>query len=648
MLAAVGLAALTLTAPATTGAGGYWIVLASDRDGQTRGYSVRPDGTRLSPLLPLTRALVPADISADGRVVVHHELYEGGAYVSRANGTGFHRVPGGRIVSRDGKLLAFARLYEKDKRKNGIWVVGADGRGLRHIASNRELDLEDWSPDGKALLLIASGDDRSRLIVQPLHGTARVIARGPDFGDAAWSPSGRWIAWSADRNGKDELDVVEPSGADRHRVLRGEPRAFAWSPNGSTLAVAFRQGPLTIVDADGRRLRRLPLTPSLAVASELRWSPDGRLLAVKPDFRSDIWVIGVDGHGLRQVTKGGTNDLVGWTGLAPGQPPAPALAPSERVLDADTVATRTPVADLSADGNRVAFIVKWTAIDCDHVVVWTPAPRDLDRFGAPTTKCDPSTGAGEKGVELAGSRAAWQEIRGCGNDCEIVVQSATLDQRARVALTSHAIGNTEDFDFGLHGDGDLLVFNEGSSLMRVGGGRETCGFTSSFSTTAAKICTTLRKGAHAAPVESVSAGMIAIREPDAVAVLDAHGALVRVFPFGRDEVRAGRLDGARLVVARPAVLEVYDVATGKSQLQRPLPAGYRLTDVDGGIAVLRKDDTIMLLRLDDGRSFTLTPGRGHRFAELEAPGLYYSYATATGEGRVEFMPRADVERRLLA
>src|SRR6266511_3132383 len=318
MLAAVGLAALTLTAPATTGAGGYWIVLASDRDGQTRGYSVRPDGTRLSPLLPLTRALVPADISADGRVVVHHELYEGGAYVSRANGTGFHRVPGGRIVSRDGKLLAFARLYEKDKRKNGIWVVGADGRGLRHIASNRELDLEDWSPDGKALLLIASGDDRSRLIVQPLHGTARVIARGPDFGDAAWSPSGRWIAWSADRNGKDELDVVEPSGADRHRVLRGEPRAFAWSPNGSTLAVAFRQGPLTIVDADGRRLRRLPLTPSLAVASELRWSPDGRLLAVKPDFRSDIWVIGVDGHGLRQVTKGGTNDIVGWTGPAPG------------------------------------------------------------------------------------------------------------------------------------------------------------------------------------------------------------------------------------------------------------------------------------------------------------------------------------------
>jgi len=202
MLAAVGLAALTLTTPATTGAGGYWIVLASDRDGQTRGYSVRPDGSRLSPLLPLTRALVPADISADGRIVVHHELYAAGAYVSRANGTGFHRVPGGRIISRDGRLLAFARLYENDKRKNGIWIVGAGGRGLRHIASNRELDLEDWSPDGKALLLIANGDDRSRLIVQPLHGTARVIARGPDFGDAAWSPSGRWIAWSAERNGK--------------------------------------------------------------------------------------------------------------------------------------------------------------------------------------------------------------------------------------------------------------------------------------------------------------------------------------------------------------------------------------------------------------------------------------------------------------
>jgi hypothetical protein len=54
----------------------------------------------------------------------------------------------------------------------------------------------------------------------------------------------------------------------------------------------------------------------------------------------------------------------------------------------------------------------------------------------------------------------------------------------------------------------------------------------------------------------------------------------------------------------------------------------------------------MVLRLADGRSFTLSPGHGPVLAELEPPGLYYSYATPDGGGRVVFMPRAEVDRRL--
>jgi hypothetical protein len=125
-----------------------------------------------------------------------------------------------------------------------------------------------------------------------------------------------------------------------------------------------------------------------------------------------------------------------------------------------------------------------------------------------------------------------------------------------------------------------------------------------------------------------------------VAVVDGRGSLVRVIPFARNEVKAARLDGARLVVARSGVLQVYDAASGAALQQRPLPAGYRLTDVDGGIAVLRRDKTIVLLRLDDGRSATLAPGRGSVLADLEPAGLYYSYMTDEGGGRVVFVPRS--------
>ena len=184
----------------------------------------------------------------------------------------------------------------------------------------------------------------------------------------------------------------------------------------------------------------------------------------------------------------------------------------------------------------------------------------------------------------------------------------------------------------------MLVFNDGTRLVRIGGGSEHC---QEGEPSSPAICTTLRRDAHAGPVDSVSGGLIAIRESDEVAVIDAQGALVREFPFLPDEVSAARLDGGRLVVARVAVIDVYDVATGARVLSQPLPSGFKLSDVDGGIALLRRGETIMLLRLDDARSRTFAPGQGPRFAELEPSGLYYSYAIGA-EGRVVFVPRSEL------
>jgi dipeptidyl aminopeptidase/acylaminoacyl peptidase len=443
------------------------------------------------------------------------------------------------------------------------------------------------------------------------------------------------------------LYVVRPDGTGRRRLARGDPYPFAWSPDGRRLA--FDPGVLhakvTVVGVDGRRLRRLRL-PGLPGSDALAWSPDGRRLAIEAGSdpqRPGLWVVGADGRGLRRVVNGGSNRLVGWTPLAPVRPPAPPLLPSEWVLAADTVATRRPVEGLSADGDRTAFAVNATAADCDHVVVWTPAKRALVRFRRPAP-CGEGNAAGAiYDVELAGARAAWAQVIACGNSCEGKLETATLTKRKPLDLAADDSDGDDRFGLHLHGDGDLLVYDDGSRLVRIGAGSEPCQEHTDYVT---RICTTLRRGVHSAGVDSVSGRLIAVREPDAVAVLDARGTLVRVFPFGDGDVHAARLDGGRLVVARSGVLEVYDVATGAGELQRPLPSGYELEDVDGGIAVLTSKKTIMVLRLADGRSFTLSPGRGSVLAELEPPGLSYAYATPDGGGRVVFVPRSEVDRRL--
>lgn len=82
--------------------------------------------------------------------------------------------------------------------------------------------------------------------------------------------------------------------------------------------------------------------------------------------------------------------------------------------------------------------------------------------------------------------------------------------------------------------------------------------------------------------------------------------------------------------------------SGQAVVQRQLPTDSVLLDADRGIAVIRRPQTIMLLRLDDGRSSTIAPRTELLHADLEPRGLYYSYTTDDGGGRVVFVPRSEL------
>ncbi len=684
-LAVAGSAATAGTAGAAKG----WILLTSDRDGTARPYSVASDGSRLTSLLPSDRPLEPAAVAPDRRLIAYGpvEGQGGPIYLSRADGSGLRRLgPKGvfSTFSPNGRLIAFTR-------GGGIWVIGTNGRGLRRLTARG--DDPAWSPDSKALVfmrVIDAKNERYAVIVEPLRGKARVLVRtGPntdtfDEYQPEWSPDGRWISYInyEDKERRNGLTLVRPNGTKRHRVVIGanEEDTYAWSPKGRFLIyedgteldviwptgnwrrlsahgrslpvwspdgkkLAFPVFPhdLVVARGDGRGSRRLGLGLTSILEWSTTWSPDGRRLAFAGSFGEDptqIWTVGAGGHGLSRLTNEGNNDIVGWTKLHPVQPPAQPLPQTERVSGATTVVTSTPVQALSADGPRVAFAPRPTVTDCVHVMVWAPGEDVLRRIGNLPAPC-----AGQQTVQplvLAGSRAAWVSLSGT-DPCSFKLMSATLADP--LARSVHGFDFVEgapcaDIDH-LRGDGDLLVFNDQpshtSTLVRIGIGGERCGDT---------LCSTLRKDAQAAPVDSVSAGLIATRTPAAVSVLDAGGRLVRAFSFAPADVNTAVLDGGRLVVWRFGVLEVYDVATGARELSRPVPAGFRLTDVDGGIAVLRTAETIMLLRLDDGHSSTLTPGRPPVLADLEPNGLYYSYATADGGGRVVFAPRSMLSQHL--
>jgi Tol biopolymer transport system component len=674
---------------------GDWLVVSSDRDGKQRVYSVTAEGERLSPLFPPgPPRLAPVAVSRDGNTIA----YIGGGdapdvgplYVSHADGTALRKVGqstnGLQLFSPNGKLLAFTG-------RHGIWVVGRDGHGLRQLTSKGE-EWFDWSPDSKKLVFLRVLKRNGwnfgpyAIVVRPLRGKSWVVVRtGPHDDDHTfeyepqWSPDGRWIAYfnhEKDRrlngltlvrpNGKQrhrviigagedesfqwapdgswlayndsfELDYIRPNGA-WHRIVKGEVGDLAWSPDGKKLAFAGSKG-FFVGRADGRRLRRLhvQVRGSLGLQS---WSPDSRWLALSGSAGGDprqIWVVRADGQGLRPLTNEGVNDLVGWTRLAPVLPPASPNPPTERVLDASTVATSTPVEALSADGPRVAFVPRPTVTDCFHVVVWALG-GDLQRLGNLPAPCSGQKTTGVTPLVLAGSRAAWTWSGGGDDYCTFDLESATLTEPVPREVTSGQRACTPDASH-VRGDSDLLVFNyepeHPSWLMRLGVGDRKCG---------ALPCAILRRGSAAAPVDAVSGGLIATRKRATVTVIDNQGRLVRSFPFTPADVSAARLDGGHLVVTRSYTIESYDTVTGTLERSQPLTPGYQLTDVDGGVAVLRRPRVIILLRLADGASTTISSGEPPMFADLETAGLFYSYATGDGGGRVAFLTRAELLRRL--
>ena len=104
-------------------------------------------------------------------------------------------------ISPDGESVAYVRNYMdvmSDRRCADIWLVAADGSDHRPLTAGDGCHGSPrWSPDGKRLLYVAR-DGGAQLWMRWMDSgqTAPIsrLTRSPD--DLAWSPNGRWIAFT--------------------------------------------------------------------------------------------------------------------------------------------------------------------------------------------------------------------------------------------------------------------------------------------------------------------------------------------------------------------------------------------------------------------------------------------------------------------
>ena len=187
-------------------------------------------------------------------------------------------------IAPDGKHVVFVRSgfdIMNDEERHSLWLVGADGRGLRALTPPDEnAGSPRLSPDGSRLIYVVSHKDDAG------HQTAEIRMRWMDSGDTA-----------------------------RLASLPHVPGELQFSPDGKRIAFA-----LLVDDPPEEPVARLPSPPQGA-----DWGPDIKVIdrlvyrfdgmGYLPHGRTHLFVMTADGGTPRQVTTGDVDDdgSLDWT-----------------------------------------------------------------------------------------------------------------------------------------------------------------------------------------------------------------------------------------------------------------------------------------------------------------------------------------------
>jgi len=254
----------------------------------------------------------------------------------------------GPRIAPDGRSFSFS-LAPQDQPDPTATAGGLTGKGkhdlqLQNVDGSAAVSLGapnswnsgwSWSPDGKTLAFTSDRDGNWEIYTLsfPAGTVTRLTNNGAQDAWPSWTPDGKRIVFMSTRDGYPQLYSMTADGKAYFRLNLSESADTfpVVSPDGTKIAYVAQtpdsdESEIYVMDSDGANATRL--TTDGGSNSQPSWSPDSARLAFvsNRDGNSHIYVMHADGSGQKALTSGAGVDTTPTWGYL--YLPAAALAPA--------------------------------------------------------------------------------------------------------------------------------------------------------------------------------------------------------------------------------------------------------------------------------------------------------------------------------
>ena len=218
-----------------------------------------------------------------------------------------------------------AFISEREGRKGEVYLINADGTNERKWLQNPHSFGLAWSPDGKWVAFSQRNvKQESNLFVLELRTgkqkniTARWQGLGMNFFSPDWSGDGKWLALVCRLRDeiRSNICVIEADGANWKQITNAPHENHqnshpSWFPNEERIVfnaggggVGANEKDHGIFVMDRNGRNRIRLSPKGQAPA---WSPDGTKIAFYSNLHNlgqeDIYVMNADGTNIGRVTN---------------------------------------------------------------------------------------------------------------------------------------------------------------------------------------------------------------------------------------------------------------------------------------------------------------------------------------------------------